>query len=149
LHQIDNSNIIGVGLIICDIDGLKTINDRMGHTVGDRLLTECAAVLCTSVGDNGISRIGGDEFAILLEHCTEAEMANAADKIRQALDNYNSKNPMLPLSMSIGCAMKFSPEISMTEVFRLADNLMYKEKPANHKHFQEIFAKIPGSQSSI
>lgn len=150
LQQIDAADSTGVGLIICDIDGLKTINDTMGHAMGDHLLTQCAAVLYDSLGNEAIiSRIGGDEFTILLKTCTESELTNAADTIRQTIRNYNSQSPLLPLSMSIGYAMKSSSEMNMTEVFRLADNLMYKEKPANHKHFEEMFAKRPRLESSI
>lgn len=139
LQEINKRNSVGVGLIICDIDGLKTVNDKLGHTMGDHLLTECAGILYDCLGEKAnISRIGGDEFTILLESCTEAELANAAAGIRIAIRNYNHKRPLLPLSMSIGHALKCRSEMSMDEAFRLADNLMYKEKEINHKHIEEM-----------
>lgn len=143
LEQIDSSASSGAGLIICDIDGLKTINDRLGHAVGDRLLMECAGVLKSCFGNKAlISRIGGDEFTMLFKNSSPSAIESAANRLRLAIASYNSTSPVLPLSISIGQAFKISAAMPMSEVFRQADNLMYQEKASNHQHFQELFKKF-------
>ncbi|WP_137042669.1 bifunctional diguanylate cyclase/phosphodiesterase [Pseudolabrys sp. FHR47] len=73
------------GLLVVDIDNLKIANDTMGHVVGDSLIQEVAARL-SEAAPNGASRIGGDEFAVLIDGCrSHAELAAAADRIVEAM----------------------------------------------------------------
>ncbi|RDV04077.1 EAL domain-containing protein [Undibacter mobilis] len=73
------------GLLVVDIDNLKIANDTMGHVVGDSLIQEVAARL-SQIVPNGASRIGGDEFAVLIDGCrSHAELAAAADRIVEAM----------------------------------------------------------------
>ena len=73
------------GLLVVDIDSLKIANDTMGHVVGDSLIQEVATRLSQAVPD-GASRIGGDEFAVLIDGCrNHAELAVAADRIIDAM----------------------------------------------------------------
>lgn len=73
------------GLLVVDIDNLKIANDTMGHVVGDSLIQEVAARLSEMV-PGGASRIGGDEFAVLIDGCrNHAELAAAADRIVDAM----------------------------------------------------------------
>jgi diguanylate cyclase (GGDEF)-like protein len=73
------------GLLVVDIDNLKIANDTMGHVVGDTLIQEVATRL-SEFAPNGASRIGGDEFAVLIDGCrSHAELAAAADKIVDAM----------------------------------------------------------------
>jgi diguanylate cyclase (GGDEF)-like protein len=77
-------------------------------------------------GNSLAARIGGDEFAVLVDEDEEV-LAQAYQKIRQALQQYNAGNPELPLSISVGYAADHaSPDL--TQVFREADNNMYREK---------------------
>lgn len=115
------------GIIICDVDGLKLVNDMFGHERGDLLLTEAAKIIQGVFLQKGlVARIGGDEFAVLLED-NEEGLLQACQDIHQALRLYNAKNPELPLSISVGCAVDHFP-FDLTRVFREADNNMYKEK---------------------
>lgn len=73
------------GLLVVDIDNLKIANDTMGHVVGDSLIQEVAARLSEMV-PNGASRIGGDEFAVLIDGCrSHDELSAAADQIVEAM----------------------------------------------------------------
>jgi diguanylate cyclase (GGDEF)-like protein len=73
------------GLLVVDIDNLKIANDTMGHVVGDSLIQEVAARL-SEIVPNGASRIGGDEFAVLIDGCrSHAELAAAASHIVDAM----------------------------------------------------------------
>lgn len=118
-----------VGLIMCDIDGLKIINDTMGHKVGDDMLIAVANILKKSFGERDIvARIGGDEFAVLLPGSSAYEVSEACQRIRDNVGKYNEMNSGLPLSVSLGFAAGINSSADIVSLFKEADNNMYKEK---------------------
>jgi diguanylate cyclase (GGDEF)-like protein len=118
-----------VGIIVCDVDGLKFINDTLGHDAGDSLLENAAAVIDSSFRRGDIvSRIGGDEFAILLIHSDEKNVESACNRIREAINKYNEPGPEIPLSISLGFAVSTQADQGISELFKEADNNMYREK---------------------
>jgi len=134
MQAIDEAFMECVGLIVCDVDGLKQVNDNMGHEAGDQLLIQCSQVLKTSVRQGEIvSRIGGDEFTILVKDCSSQKLGSIAKRLRRAMVEHNKSDPPYPLSLSIGHALKSSADMIMSEVFRLADNMMYAEKSEKHR----------------
>lgn len=125
------SDIHAVAVLFLDLDGFKTVNDSLGHAMGDELLIEVAARLgtCTRKQDI-IARLGGDEFAILVEHMESAvEATRIAERIIEAL-----RVPMvirgkeLRVHGSIGIAARTSSEEGGTELLRNADVAMYVAK---------------------
>ena len=117
------------GIIMCDLDGLKLTNDTMGHAMGDKLIVLAAETIrhCFRKHDI-VARIGGDEFAVLLPETPAATVAALAKRIGDEMRKYNTGNPLLPLSISIGYACTEESPAQMTAVLKQADNAMYADK---------------------
>lgn len=117
------------GIIICDVDGLKFVNDSFGHLRGDALLETAADIIKRSFREEDIvARIGGDEFAILLPDSSTPVVELACSRIRESVDRFNGSNPELPLSISVGFAVSEDGSITAGELFKRADNNMYQDK---------------------
>ena len=126
--RLQNSRSKPVGVILCDIDGLKIINDSLGHDMGDRMLRTAADLLKSCFRQEDIiARIGGDEFAVLLPNCSTEILQQAVRRIREAVDGHNRRRDALYLSMSVGSAMG-DETTDVKDTFKLADNDMYREK---------------------
>jgi len=118
-----------VGMIVCDVDGLKLVNDTLGHSTGDKLLWLTAGIIkkCFREEDK-VFRIGGDEFAILLPRSELSIVEHACHRIRKAVEMYNLENEEFPLSLSVGFAVSGKRTEDVRDVFKEADNNMYQEK---------------------
>lgn len=120
-----------LGMAICDVDGLKLINDIMGHDVGDTLIKAAAEIIKVCL--KGIAaRIGGDEFAVVMPNCSLEKIAQQSHLLQTAIAEYNSTHPELLLNVSAGFALSNEPDGNPGELFRQADNNMYRQKLQHH-----------------
>ncbi|MEN6412660.1 MAG: HD domain-containing phosphohydrolase [Veillonellales bacterium] len=129
-HRISTSRFFPIGVIVFDIDGLKLVNDTLGHMIGDEMLKAAADIIrqCFRQSDV-IARIGGDEFAVLLPNTTRQIAERGCLRVKNAIPRYNDKHlTFLPLSISIGLAFSKDPTDSLTDLFKEADDYMYREK---------------------
>ena len=130
-----------VGLLFVDLDRFKTINDSLGHAIGDKLLCAVAGRLCGTVrASDTVSRQGGDEFVILLGDLDHPDDASAvARKILRAMSEpFAIDGHELRISPSIGIAMHPDDGDSIDTLFKSADMAMYAAKEsgrANHQFF--------------
>ncbi|HEX6876726.1 MAG TPA: EAL domain-containing protein [Nocardioidaceae bacterium] len=120
----------GTGLLVCDLDLFKTVNDRVGHKGGDDLLVQVAERLRTSVRDEDlVARISGDEFVVLLAEVDEADAEGVARRLADVvaqpvlLDRQREVRP----SISIGAAVA-EPGEGADSLFRVADAALYQAK---------------------
>ncbi|HZJ84780.1 MAG TPA: diguanylate cyclase [Syntrophomonadaceae bacterium] len=140
MQRMDASEFNSAALIVFDVDGLKLINDNLGHKAGDQLLLICAELLRNSFPDPAIiSRIGGDEFTVLIENKTMPELEDIVAKFRQNLIEFNQSNPPLPVSVSLGYAIRGLQAKTMSDVFKQADNMLYEEKANNRTKFRTMW----------
>ncbi len=118
-----------VGIVVCDIDGLKVINDSLGHDYGDLVIKEAGNIIRNSFRESdSVTRIGGDEFAVILRDCPREIVEKSCNRLRKALVKHNSQKPELPIRISIGFSYSSLCELNMKELFKEADNRMYQEK---------------------
>lgn len=128
MQHLEKQNTRSIGMIVCDIDGLKLVNDILGHDAGDRLLRNAATVLSRCFRKNDvIARIGGDEFAIILPNSSEATVKVIVNRVQEMFHTHNKENLEQPIFISIGYAFS-KKAISLNELFKKADNNMYREK---------------------
>jgi len=143
MQRMQSGRFDPVGVVVCDVDGLKLVNDTLGHRAGDALLAAAARILMQSFRESDVvARIGGDEFAILLPYCPTSVVESACQRIRENIARFRKARPPIPISLSVGWAVKKGSSQTMIESFKEADNNMYLEKPANREQFKEIFARM-------
>jgi diguanylate cyclase (GGDEF)-like protein len=118
-----------VGMIMCDVDGLKLVNDALGHGSGDATLKSVAIILKSlfTAGEM-VARIGGDEFAVILPGSSPSILENFCAMIRDAVVRYNTTNHTIPLSISTGWSFSEKASCDTTTLFKEADDAMYREK---------------------
>ena len=122
--------------IFLDLDGLKKVNDALGHEMGDRMICDMADVLRkTRNKEELLMRYGGDEFVVFGKGADTGEVEEDIARIRRAMDELNTKGGRkYKLDASIGYHMvPFDNDKPLSALIELADQEMYKEKREKHK----------------
>ena len=146
IARLDSEKIPCVGMMIMDIDGLKLINDTLGHQKGDECIHRVIEIIksCFSQQDR-IYRIGGDEFVMIFDSCAVSFYEQESARINAAFNEYNqhNNNPSeLIYEASIGFAFRSGNDISLTEIFKEADKNMYREKLSKSRSHRSASLKI-------
>lgn len=130
MSRLNRGRFSPVTIICCDVDWLKLVNDTFGHKRGDDLLKSVAEILKEPFrASDLVARVGGDEFAVILPRTGEAAAQKICDRIQQAIERYNMKGADIPISLSVGKSTGIiSKELNCHELFRRADNDMYRQK---------------------
>ena len=124
-------------LLLCDINGLKQLNDSYGHDFGDETLKVVAKILEKLLCANDtVSRYGGDEFVLILEDITRSnQISQIVDKIRSAFPvSIMNGEQACQINMSIGSAFFPNEGSNFDQLIKIADQNMYQEK----KHFYNL-----------
>jgi len=129
LNSMNTESSYPVTIIVADLDGLKLINDTLGHEHGDKMLLDCADIFKNNLySEDLLARIGGDEFVVILPQTDRITGESVVKRIKNSFYNYNLSNNSLPLSMSIGLATAEDKRTSLMELYREADDLVYLDK---------------------
>src|SRR3954470_10317353 len=135
----------GIAVMYLDLDHFKNVNDGLGHSTGDALLSEVAMRLATCVrASDTISRLGGDEFTILLIDTSSTEaIAGVARKILQSLAHpFRVEGHELFVTASIGISIFPSDGDEVETLLKSADSAMYRAKELGRNQAQMFTATM-------
>lgn len=124
-----------LSVCLIDLDGLKTVNDTLGHQEGDRYLTGVARVLSECFGVRHVCRLGGDEFLVMMPEQNEEE---ARERIEAACgqmeESFRLQKAAFTPSVSYGLVEAGKmPFVSVTDILEVADRKMYEMKEERHR----------------
>ena len=153
--SIDSEKNQPISVVICDINGLKIMNDAFGHDAGDELLKEVSFQLKQTFQTKGfVCRTGGDEFAAILSNTTYEQASFMADKLKQSLEKKNIRGMIVSVSFGIATKQQDEPievalrtaeeEMYKNKLFEISShrnesiktilNTLYEKNPREHKH---------------
>jgi diguanylate cyclase (GGDEF)-like protein len=133
IARLERGRQFPVSLVMLDLDYLKLENDQQGHEAGDKLLKRTAQVLnATFRVDDIITRIGGDEFVVILPGTDAATAEVTMQRLSRVIDEHNAQQNERPLSLSAGCSTA-DKAMTLVETFKKADAAMYMDKRIRHE----------------
>jgi diguanylate cyclase (GGDEF)-like protein len=128
-----------IGLMLLDLDRFKSVNDTMGHDMGDELLKAVAERLKSCVREvDTVARMGGDEFTIILEGlASESGIAVVAKRITESISStFELKGRCVSIGVSIGITVYPHDDHGVDELLKHADAAMYRSKQQGGSGFQ-------------
>lgn len=142
-ERIEKSSMRPVSVIVLDLDGLKLVNDYLGHHAGDHLLRDLATLMRRVLRSTDcMARVGGDEFTVLLPACTGENALALANVLAGELERHNAESDNVPLLVSIGVASAESEENTLSDAISEADRNMlrnkHKRRPETHRILKEF-----------
>ena len=127
IKRLDTKRNLPLSIIMGDVNGLKLINDSLGHAMGDELLKKVAAAITLGCRtEDIIARLGGDEFVVLLPQTTGTASEQIIKRIQDLLSQEKVGN--IGISISFGYEVKNKEEDPMQVIFKEAEDLMYRHK---------------------
>lgn len=123
-----------IAVIFCDLDGLKSVNDNLGHAAGDEYIKIASSILLASIRDSDtVGRLGGDEFLIVLPDCDAANAAVIDARIEKGVAEANAEERAFKISISRGMASCGELKAACTDISSqilvdLADKRMFEAK---------------------
>lgn len=116
-----------IGVVYCDITGLKRENDTNGHEAGDRLILRACDALKSVFGDYGLFRIGGDELLVLCDGI-------GGDELKDRVKELKKKLPENRVNMAVGAVWQEQGVINIDELLKASEQLMYEDKALFYKN---------------
>lgn len=140
---------VSCAVLMMDLDGFKEVNDHHGHEVGDEILKMVAETL-SGLADpfDYVARIGGDEFAMVMQGATQEQAQAKAKEIADSIESSAVKGKggaLASVGISIGCAELDHEDAKGRLAMRSADDRMYRKKALNHAQASEGAHRDQGS----
>lgn len=138
-------NKLGIGVLFIDIDNFKTINDSLGHDIGDIVILECSKILKSTVSSSEIvARIGGDEFVVIIsaEEAKHHSAAMSMDILKAFSKPIEADGYKLSITLSIGVSLFPDDADDHKKLFKHADIAMYEAKEKGRNNFQFYKKKL-------
>jgi diguanylate cyclase (GGDEF)-like protein len=149
LNRLERKGPHPVSIIMADLNGLKAVNDELGHAAGDQLLRRAGEVLNSLIEKPAhAARIGGDEFAVLMPETDEVAAETVIQAIHELVAINNTFYPDLALSLSMGSATA-GPGERMEHVVKRADLAMLDAKRTHYVESQHDRRRPVGGAPSI
>ncbi|MFI8480591.1 diguanylate cyclase [Pseudomonas sp. NPDC078700] len=129
-HRAAHDRGVYLGVLFCDLDRFKQVNDTHGHDAGDQVLWQTARRVSAAVRPNDIvTRNGGEEFVVLAQVKDAHELEQIAQRIRSKIgdSHFTLEQTELPLTISIGCALTCETETGH-DAMKRADRALYRAK---------------------
>lgn len=125
-REIEQGNSDPFAVVVCDVNGLKIVNDTLGHKAGDQYINDACSLICEAFKRSPVYRIGGDEFAVLLKGADLKNKEKLIDEINQRVEE-NQKRGKVVVSIGVSDYVK-GEDKKVSAVFERADALMYERK---------------------
>ncbi|MEG4837375.1 diguanylate cyclase [Microcoleus sp. B9-D4] len=121
-------------ILFADLDGLKKINDTLGHEMGDRVIVDAAQILKQTFREADIvARLGGDEFALFIPNFSGDLSTNFHARLQENIDRFNQQSERAYISISLGVQFgDLNNEVLLEQLLAKADKLMYEDKRTKH-----------------
>ncbi len=137
----------GTALMLLDVDRFKAVNDRYGHPAGDEVLVQLAAILTPRCRPGDVvSRMGGDEIALLMPGLEPAAAEQRAEQIRSAVAGHEFMLPdgqRVNVSISAGVAHAPTHAVDLRSLYTAADSALYEAKRAGRDRVAVLAAALP------
>ena len=124
-QMIRENRLQELAVVVCDINGLKHVNDTLGHAAGDKLIKDACAMICEYFRHGAVFRVGGDEFTILLKGTGYDTMNEAIAALNRKVEANIAENGVV---VSIGYSILKEGDRQVRDVFERADQMMYEHK---------------------
>lgn len=124
-QKIRQNDLDKLAIVVCDINGLKIVNDTLGHAAGDKLIKDACSLICEYFTHGAVYRIGGDEFVVILQEKGYDTMKEVITEINRVIEENIKKKEVV---ISIGYSELTNEDQLVHDVFERADQMMYKRK---------------------
>jgi diguanylate cyclase (GGDEF)-like protein len=128
-------------MLLLDIDDFKSVNDRFGHDVGDRMIVHIAMLCDENKRDaDVVARVGGEEFAVLLPETDLENSCAVGERLRRLV----SARPLevtgtkIPVTVSVGVAEFDGSMSGVSDLIKLADRMLYRAKHAGRNRIASV-----------
>ncbi len=127
--KIESKSVDDFAIVVCDLNGLKDVNDTLGHQMGDQFIKAGCKIICTTFAHSPVYRVGGDEFVAIARGSDYENL----DNLVETMDKVNKRNQKKgEVTIAVGVA-RFKGQAVMSDIFDEADAKMY----LNKKHMKK------------